>query len=88
MASSMVRVEDETYAALRARAEERKISMGAVIAELLEADRTRHFWEEANRDFLALRADPQAWAEEQALRGELAGTLLDDSGLDDAGGDE
>ena len=81
MSSTMVRVEEKTYMALRERAEERHISMGAVIAELIEADREARFWAAANADFAALRSDPQAWAEEQEFRRELEGTLAD--GLED-----
>ncbi len=81
MASAMIRVEEETYATLRERAKARNISMGAVIEELLEADREARFWAAADADFAALRSDPQAWADEQGFRRELEGTLAD--GLED-----
>lgn len=82
MASTMIRVEEGTYAALRERAEARNISMGTVIAELLEADREARFWAAVEADYAALRSDPQAWAEEQEFRRELEGTLADGLGDD------
>ncbi len=40
------------------------------------AERQR-FFEQLTAQVAATRADPQAWAEEEAERAELAGTLLD-----------
>ena len=43
-------------------------------------DKTKQFWDEVNAGYAALRADPQAWAEEQADRTAMERTLMD--GLD------
>lgn len=43
-------------------------------------DRATRFWDEVNARYAALRADPQAWAEEQADRAAMGHTLMD--GLD------
>jgi hypothetical protein len=79
--TTVVRVDNETYVALKQRAEERHISVGQVIADLLDAEKERQFWADVDASYAAMRADPEAWAEELALRRELDGTLMD--GLDD-----
>lgn len=43
----------------------------------IENDRRQRFLEEANRQFAALRADPQAWQEEQEERAEWDTVLMD-----------
>lgn len=43
----------------------------------LEQDEERRFWEETNAAYAAMRADPQAWADEEELRAGLDGTVAD-----------
>ena len=76
-----VRVDSATYETLKGRADERHVSIGRVIADMLAAEEERRFWEASNADFAAVRADPIAWEAERAFRRELEGTLMD--GLDD-----
>ncbi len=82
MASTWIRVDEDTAALLREMANERAVSIGVVVADLLEEDRKRRFWAAVDADFIAMRTDPQAWSEERVIRDELAGTLMD--GLTDA----
>jgi predicted DNA-binding ribbon-helix-helix protein len=81
MATTMIRVEEETSVALKQIADERGVSVGRVVSDLLEEERRRRFWAQSNEAFLALRSDPDAWSAEQEFRKELEGTLAD--GLED-----
>ncbi len=81
MATTTVRVTEETHAALRDLAMETGEPMQEVVAKAVEAYRRRLFLEAANADYARLRADPQAWAEELEERRLWDSTLLD--GLED-----
>jgi hypothetical protein len=52
-------------------------TMQDVLAEAVEAYRRQRFLEGANAEYAALRADPTAWAEEQAERAAWDATLAD-----------
>jgi predicted transcriptional regulator len=79
--SQLVRVDDGTHERLHRLAQQAGDSMGAVLAKALEAYEAQAFWRDVTEAYAALRADPQAWAEELAERAEWDGTLGD--GLSD-----
>ena len=81
MGSTTVRIDDSMRDVLRQLAAERGISMREVLALAVEAYRRKVFFERLNADYAALRADPQAWAEELAERELWDSTLMD--GLED-----
>jgi len=72
-----VRVSDETHALIGELAEQAGASMQEVIGQALEAFRRQRFFDELNAAYAALRADPDAWAEEEAERAALDGPLMD-----------
>lgn len=81
MATTTVRVTTETHGALSEIASNENKSIQAVLENLVYEYRRRQMFEETNRAYAALRADPVAWAaelEEQAL---WETTLMD--GLED-----
>ncbi len=81
MATTTVRIDEQTREKLRALACEMDVSMQDVLAKAVEAYRRQRFLEDANADYERLRADPAAWAEELAERKLWDATLLD--GLED-----
>jgi hypothetical protein len=72
-----VRVDEDTHRKLRALAAHESRSMPEIVATAVEAYRRRRFLEEANAEFAVLRADEDAWAEEQAERRAWDATLAD-----------
>jgi hypothetical protein len=58
-------------------------TLGAIIERLVKQEEERHFWAQVNADFAALRADPEAWAEELHERALWDGTLMDGLERDD-----
>ncbi len=76
-ATTPVRVDNETYAALKEQADARHVTVGQVVSELWRAERERRFWADVDAAYVAMQANPAVWAEELALREELDGTLMD-----------
>ncbi|MGH2560023.1 MAG: toxin-antitoxin system protein [Thermomicrobiales bacterium] len=76
-----VKIPDVARAHLAELAAERKQPMGEVLAELIERERRRRFFEEYDAAFARLKADPEAWADWQAELKGMEGTLMD--GLED-----
>jgi predicted transcriptional regulator len=70
----------------RQKLQELAAQTGRPVAEVLERAveeyHSRQFWEAVNRGYAELRADPAAWAAEEAERRAWEGTLMD--GLDPA----
>jgi hypothetical protein len=75
--STTIRVPEPAASGLQAIAHARGISIGAVVQELYRDHLDRRMLEETNRVYAALRAEPEAWAAEQAFRAELENTLMD-----------
>jgi len=61
MASTSVRVDEETLATIRALSKSEKRSIGQVIAEAVKRYEDQKFWEEARKGYERLRADPVEW---------------------------
>ena len=81
MASTTVRVSEETHELLRKLAAATGEPMQRVLERAVENYRRERFYAEFNAAFERLRADPVAWEEELAERALLENTLAD--GLDD-----
>ncbi len=81
MGSAAVRISERAQAILRELASQDGKTMQAVLDDAIEAYRRKRFLEEANAAYAALRADPQAWREEQEEREAWEQTLAD--GLED-----
>ncbi len=80
MATVTVRVEAETRDALKELATMTGTSIAGVAAQATECYRRKLFLARMNEEYAALRADPEAWAEELETRQEWEATLSD--GLD------
>jgi len=74
---STVQVAPETHARLRQLSEERHESMSDVVEWLINFEAETQFWADFNAGYAALRADPVAWAEEQAERALWDTTMAD-----------
>ena len=72
-----VRVNNQTLAELRALSRDLHQPMSQVLADAIQQYRRRLFWNEFSAAVERLRADPEAWAEEQAERTLWEGTLKD-----------
>ena len=76
-APSTVRVSEETRAILRDLSRQLNEPMQAVLTKAVEAYRRQCILEETNVAYATLRADPQAWSEEQEERAAWDATLAD-----------
>ena len=81
MASTTVRVSEETHELLRKLAAATGEPMQRVVERAVENYRREQFFAELNAAYARLQADPVAWEEELAERALLENTLAD--GLDD-----
>jgi hypothetical protein len=77
MASATVKIDSESYAKLKATAEETGRPMIEVLAMAIDSYSRRAFLEGVNADFAALRSDPQKWKAELAERAAWDATLSD-----------
>ena len=82
MASTTVRIREETREALRQLANEVGEPMQEVLAKAVEAYRRQRILESTNAAYAALRADPEAWQSMEQERREWEATLA--NGLEDA----
>jgi hypothetical protein len=78
-----IRVSRTVYERIRDLAQENHETLGAVVERLVKQEEERHFWAQVDADFVALRADPEAWAEELRERALWEGTLMDGLERDD-----
>lgn len=79
MASSSIRVEEKTIAALRVIARDEHRPIGQIVTDLVERYQREKFWRDMHDAFSRLKADPQAWADYQsevALWDSIAGETL------------
>ena len=80
MSLTTVPISEESQQILRQLAEQTGQSMGDVLDKALEDYRRKVFLDAVNSGYAALRAEPEAWAEFEAERTALDGSLMD--GLD------
>ena len=78
MPTATVRVTSETRAVIQKLARESNQSMQSLIARAVEHYRRQLVLQGANDAYAALRAQPEAWAEEREERRIWEGTLADD----------
>lgn len=81
MPGATVRISETSRTVLRELARRTHATMQDVIEKALVDYRRRLFWEQAARDFRALRDDPETWAAEVAERERWDAALKD--GLDE-----
>lgn len=80
MSTPTIHLSEATQHILRELAEQTGQSMTDVLDKALDAYRRKLFFEQLNAGYTALRADPEAWAEELQERKLWDATLMD--GLD------
>ena len=80
MSRPTIPIGEATQHILRELAEQTGQSMTEVLDKALDAYRRKLFFEQLNAGYAALRADPEAWAEELQERKLWDATLMD--GLD------
>jgi len=68
MPSTSIRIDEHALATLRELSRKQRQPLQAVLKEAIDSYRRQKFLEEANAAFAALRADPEAWDEEQRER--------------------
>jgi hypothetical protein len=83
MATTTMRVSEQSIKILRTLSVDEKTTMQAILDKAVETYRRKRFFEQANAAYAALRADPVAWAEELAERAEWDCTLMDGIDKDD-----
>lgn len=79
--SKAVKIPAAAHAHLAELAADQERPMGDLVADLIEKERRRAFWQETNAAYARLRADPVAWADWRAEIKSMEGTLMD--GLDE-----
>lgn len=77
-ATTMMRVRSDIHALARQLAAEDRVSMQEVLDRALQDYRRARMFAKANQGYAALRADPEAWAEELEERRAWDSTLMDD----------
>jgi hypothetical protein len=77
MAQSTVNLTDSTHRVLQALSAQTGKSIPEILAKAVEEYRRKVFFEGLDRDYAALKADPEAWAEELQERQLFANTLMD-----------
>ena len=80
MASVTVSISEKSNSTLRELAEETGKTTQEILDAAVEEYRRKIFIEKVDAGYAALRADPVAWAEVEAERESMAGSLMD--GLD------
>lgn len=80
MATLTVQIADNTQRSLEALSEQTGKSVPEILDRAIEDYRRKLFFEGVDRDFAALKANPQAWAEELEERRLFENTSMD--GLD------
>ena len=80
MTTSSVHVNDGTQRVLQALSEQTGKSIPEILDKAVEEYRRKIFFEGVDRDYAALKADPQAWSQEVQERELFDNTLMD--GLD------
>lgn len=80
MSTPTIAISETSQQILRELAEQTGQSMTDVLDKALDTYRRKLFFEQLNAGYAALRADPQAWAEELEERKLWDATLMD--GLD------
>lgn len=75
MAVATVKIPADSHATLTSLAAEQQQSMGALLADLIERERRRRLFDEADAAYTRLKANPEAWAEYQAELKSMEGTL-------------
>lgn len=77
MASSTVRIDSSTHKMLQSLSAQTGRKMQEILGEAVELYRRKLLIDKANAAFAALKADSQAWKEEQEERAAWDVTLLD-----------
>lgn len=77
MGSTTVRISREARESLQKLSEQTGRKLQELLDEAVERCRRELFLKEANAAFAALRADKEAWAEEEEERAAWEGTLAD-----------
>jgi len=77
MASTQVRISDNTREVLRSLASQAGESMQEIVEKAVESYRRKSFLEGLSNDFRALQDDPQAWQDEKEERALWDNTLQD-----------
>ena len=70
MASSSIRIPDDTLVTLRELSEEEHKSIGQIVAAAVKHYQDNRFWETASEGYIRLRSNPEewkAWQEETAI---------------------
>jgi hypothetical protein len=80
MPSATVRISQGTRDTLRDLAASSGVSMQTIIDRAIEEYRRQSFMEQANKAYLALRENPEAWETELKERREWEATLSDSQG--------
>lgn len=75
--TTTVRISSQAQRTLRQLSKATGRSQAALLEEAVEELRRKRIFEEANRAFAALKADPKAWAEELEERKAWEATLGD-----------
>jgi predicted transcriptional regulator len=79
MASTTIRVDEQTRSRLSAISEAQGRPMTVVVHDAVDALERRLFFEQLNQRYAELRADPVAWAEIEAERAAESGAISDQS---------
>jgi hypothetical protein len=83
-----VGISEKARQTLREMADQTGQSMQRILDQAIEDYRRKLFLDAVNAGYAALRADPQAWAEVEAERQSMAGSLMDGLDADERWGED
>jgi predicted transcriptional regulator len=81
--TTTIRIKKELYDTVKSLAKEKNRNMQEIINEAIKDLKKKEFFDNLNSFYTKLKADPKAWAEEEAERAEWDATLLDGIDNDD-----
>jgi hypothetical protein len=88
MADPTACISEKTSAVLHELAEQTGKTVQEILDAAVEDYRRKVFIEQVNAGYAALRADPEAWAEVEAERQSMAGSLMDGLDPDECWGED
>jgi hypothetical protein len=88
MTPAIVQISDASARLLKELAEKTGLTTSVVLDKALDAYKRKVFLEQLNAAYAALRADPAAWADVEAERQSMAGSLMDGLDPDECWGED
>ena len=88
MSTPKIQLTDGTQQILQTLSEETGMSIAAIVEKAVAEYRRKVFFEGVDKDYAALKSDPEAWADELQERKLFQNTSMDGLDVDESWGDD